>query len=459
MAKLTSHRCLGQQAVVHSPALALCEVLLVSRSARLFERIAVALGDATDTCYHMTAVANLEGAARTLGEHVFQVLLLDWSLVTQPACPALMALLDATPTVAVLALWHGAEPARATAALALGAQDYVLETDLDGCRLARMMHSAIARKHHEREQAERALRTAMTLDSIGDAVLSTDAQGRVSYLNLVAETMTGWSSAQACGRPLNEVFTILNEVTRQPVPDPLQRAVREDRAVELANDCVLLRRDGHEYLIEDSAAPIRSRDGQVIGAVIVFRDVGALRATTRDMAYLAHHDVLTNLPNRLLFGERVANAIVLARRHLRQAAVLYVDLDGFKCINDTLGHALGDSLLLSVTERLVQSVRASDTVCRQGGDEFVVLLSEIDGADDAAASAGKLLRTLAEPYLLDGHTLHLTASIGIALYPKDGREVVELLHSADGAMYAAKRLGRNQFQFYAMSEAVQGRSG
>jgi diguanylate cyclase (GGDEF)-like protein len=187
--------------------------------------------------------------------------------------------------------------------------------------------------------------------------------------------------------------------------------------------------------------------------------VGALRATTRDMAYLAHHDVLTNLPNRLLFGERVANAIVLARRHLRQAAVLYVDLDGFKCINDTLGHALGDSLLLSVTERLVQSVRASDTVCRQGGDEFVVLLSEIDGADDAAASAGKLLRTLAEPYLLDGHTLHLTASIGIALYPKDGREVVELLHSADGAMYAAKRLGRNQFQFYAMSEAVQGRSG
>ena len=455
MAKPTSPRRLVQQTPAHPQ----CGVLLASHSSRLFERIAVALGDATDIRYHITPVANLESAARSLGEHTFQVLLLDWSLATEPASPALVALLDAASTVAVLALLHDAEPARATAALALGVQDYVLETDLDGCRLARMMDSAIARKHHECGQAERARRTAMTLDSIGDAVLSTDIQGRVSYLNLVAETMTGWSSAQACGRPLSEIFTILNEVTRQPVPDPLQRAVREDRAVELANGCVLLRRDGHEYLIEDSAAPIRSRDGEVTGAVIVFRDVGALRATTRDLAHLAHHDVLTNLPNRLLFGERVANAIVLARRHLRQAAVLYVDLDGFKCINDTLGHALGDSLLLSVTERLVQSVRASDTVCRQGGDEFVVLLSEIDGAEDAAASAGKLLRTLAEPYLIEGHAVQLTASIGIALYPKDGREVVDLLRSADGAMYAAKRLGRNQFQFYALSECLQGKTG
>jgi diguanylate cyclase (GGDEF)-like protein len=188
----------------------------------------------------------------------------------------------------------------------------------------------------------------------------------------------------------------------------------------------------------------------VSGAVIVFRDVGSARARERGLAHLAHHDFLTDLPNRLLFGERVDTAIVLARRHQRQAALLYLDLDGFKPINDTLGHGLGDMLLQSVTQRLVQSVRASDTICRQGGDEFVILLSEIDGPADAAASAGKLLRTLAEPHYIGGRELSLTASIGIALYPKDGREVVALLHRADSAMYEAKRRGRNQYQFFSL---------
>ena len=418
----------------------------------------MALGDATDTRYHLTPVASLEGAAQSLGERPFQVLLLDWNLAKEPAATTLATLLETTPNVAALALINDAEPVLASAALALGAQDYVLETDLDDGRLVRILSSAIARKQRDYEQAERARRTAMTLDSIGDAVLTTDMQGRVNYLNRVAEVMTGWSCAQACGRPVNEVFDVVNEVTRQPVPDPLQRAVREDRAVKLPQDSLLLRRDGREVLIEDSAAPIRSRDGHVDGAVVVFRDVGGLRATARDLAHLAHHDVLTNLPNRLLFGERVASAIVLARRHVCQAAILYLDLDGFKNINDSLGHAQGDQLLLLVTERLVQSVRASDTVCRQGGDEFVVLLSEIDGAKDAVASAEKLLRTLAEPYVIAGQTQQVTASIGIALYPKDGRDVVALLRCADYAMYAAKRLGRNQVQCFDIAASQTGQN-
>lgn len=457
MSDLTPQRRLAQPPVIRA-AYVQCEVLLVSCSARVAERIAVALSDATDARYHLTSVASLEGAARNFGERPFQVLLLDWNLAREPASPTLATLLETTPNVAVLVLLNDAELALASAALALGVQDYVLETDFEDGRVARILSSAIARKQHGCEQAERARRTAMTLDSIGDAVLSIDLQGRVNYLNRVAEVMTGWSCSQACGRPLNEVFDVVNEATRQPVPDPLQRAVREDRAVELTHDSLLLRRDGREYLIEDSAAPIRSRDGHVAGAVVVFRDVGGLRATARDLAHLAHHDVLTNLPNRLLFGERVANAIVLARRHACQAAILYLDLDGFKLINDSLGHAQGDQLLLLVTERLVQSVRASDTVCRQGGDEFVVLLSEIDGAEDAVASADKLLRTLAEPYVIAGQTLRVTASIGIALYPKDGREVVALLQSADYAMYAAKRLGRNQVQCFDSAESQTGQN-
>lgn len=427
---------------------ACCVILLVSPSLRLIERIVAALRPSASQHYRITPVTTLEAALTSLAEHPFAVLLLDLILADRDGPLTLATLVEAAPATAILILVRAEDEPRASSTLRAGVQDYVLAADLDAARLPRMISSAMARQHFEEQSRVQRQRAIMTLDSIGDAVLSTDIDGRVTYLNRVAETMTGWRSAQARGRPLAEVFTVLNEATRQPVSDPLQRAMQEDRAVELAHDSVLVRRDGHEYLVEDSAAPIRGCAGELVGAVIVFRDVGGVRATARDLAHLAHHDVLTDLPNRLLFGERVASAIVLARRHQRQAALLYLDLDGFKRINDSLGHALGDQLLLSVTRRLVHGVRASDTVCRQGGDEFVVLLSEIDSADDAAASAGKLLRTLAEPHVLDDQVLTLTASIGIALYPRDGRDAIALLRSADVAMYKAKRLGRNQMQFF-----------
>lgn len=425
-----------------------CEVLLISRSATVVEHIALTLKSAPETRYRVTPVSGLDDAVATLREHTFAVSLLDMSLVAGADQQSFRALALVSPATAIIALAQPEGEAQAHEALCLGAQDYVLAADLESDRLPRMMHSAVERKRHDELQKDLERRAAVTLASIGDAVLSTDLDGKVTYLNLVAENMTGWSCADACGQPLTRVFNIIDEATRQPAPDPLLRAVRENRAVELTGDCVLLHKDGREYQIEDSAAPIRAEDGEVSGAVIVFRDVSGLRASARDMAHLAHHDILTDLPNRLLFGERVANAIVLARRHMRQAALLYLDLDGFKDINDTLGHALGDQLLLSVTQRLVQGVRASDTVCRQGGDEFVILLSEIDSPSDAAASASKLLRTLAAPHFIEGHELKLTGSIGIGLYPKHGRDVVALMRSADSAMYAAKRNGRNQYQFF-----------
>lgn len=440
-----------QSSAAVEPRRAGCEVLLVSRSAAVIARIINALSRAPERPYRVTPAAGLNIAETVLREREFGVLLLDLSLVDDDGQHSFMALSSAAPATAILALAEQDNETRARAALGYGAQDYVMAADLEADRLPRMIRSAIERQQREVDGRDLARQAAITLDSIGDAVLSTDLEGKVTYLNPVAETMTGWSSTEACGQPLAAVFNIIDEATRQAAPDPLLRAMQENRAVELTGDCLLLRKDGHEYQIEDSAAPIRTKDGQVSGAVIVFRDVGGLRANARDLAHLAHHDVLTDLPNRLLFGERVVNAIVLARRHMRQAALLYLDLDGFKDINDSQGHALGDQLLQSVTRRLVQGVRASDTVCRQGGDEFVILLSEIDGPSDAAGSASKLLRALAEPHVIEGHTFSLTASIGIALYPKDGRDVVALLRSADNAMYQAKGNGRNQYQFFAMT--------
>lgn len=302
------------------------------------------------------------------------------------------------------------------------------------------------------EEKERA---QVTLNSIGDAVLCTDLPGKVTYLNLVAETMTGWSREDAIGRPLAEVFRIINGTTREVAANPAQRAVAEDGTEELATDSVLIRRDGFETAIEDSSAPIHNRDGRVTGAVIVFHDVSETRFMALKMTHLAHHDFLTGLPNRLLLTERLTQAIGLARRHRKQVALLFLDLDHFKNINDSLGHAIGDLLLQSVAERLLTKVRATDTVCRQGGDEFVILLAEIEQTQDAAHVAETLIDAFARPHLIGEHELHVTLSIGISVFPDDGVSVDStiqntdtVMQNADTAMYHAKTIGRNNYQFF-----------
>jgi len=292
-------------------------------------------------------------------------------------------------------------------------------------------------------------RARVTLNSIGDAVLTTDMKGNISYLNVVAEKMTGWSREEAAGRPLAEVFHILDGTTRQPSRSPTELALAENKTVGMAAGVVLVRRDGSELGIEDSAAPIHDRGGKVIGAVLVFHDVTASREVMEKMAHLAHYDSLTDLPNRPLLNERLAQAIALARRQRRRAAVLFLDMDRFKHVNDSLGHAMGDKLLLSVAGRLLACVRVSDTVSRQGGDEFIVLLPDIDRPQDAGHFAAKILGALALPHRIDGEELRVTISIGIALYPDDGQDVDTVIKSADTAMYHAKENGRNNYQFFA----------
>ncbi|MDP1524957.1 MAG: EAL domain-containing protein [Rhodocyclaceae bacterium] len=291
-------------------------------------------------------------------------------------------------------------------------------------------------------------RAQVTLDSIGDAVLTSDLQGNVTYLNREAERMTGWPRAEAIGRPLVEVFKIVDGTNHEPVINPAQQAITENRTIDLAMNSLLIRRDGGECAIEDSMAPIHNRHGAVTGAVIVFHDASASRAMTQQMAHLAQHDFLTGLPNRVLLTERLSQAIGLARRHRKQLALFFLDLDYFKHINDSLGHQIGDQLLRSVADRLVDSVRATDTVCRQGGDEFVILLAEIEQPQDAAHIAQKLIGAFALPHKIEGHELHITLSIGVSVYPDDGDDVDAVMKNADVAMYHAKMYGRNNYQFF-----------
>lgn len=307
-----------------------------------------------------------------------------------------------------------------------------------------------ARKHddHMLRAAEEALyiekeRAQVTLNSIGDAVISTDIDYRVTFLNRVAEEMTGWNQESALGRLITEVFCIVDENSRQSVSDPARRAIEEDRIVGLAMGAILIGRDDRELAIEDSAAPIHDRDGEVTGAVIVFHHASQSLVVSNRMSHLAQHDALTGLPNRVLLKERLERAIGLAQRHQQQVGVMFIDIDAFKPINDRLGHATGDALLQAVAGRLKGCVRDTDTVCRLGGDEFVILLTEIHGINDARQVAEAILTALLPPHCIGEESIDITVSMGISLYPGDGITPDELIHRADIAMYNIKRQARD----------------
>jgi diguanylate cyclase (GGDEF)-like protein/PAS domain S-box-containing protein len=299
-------------------------------------------------------------------------------------------------------------------------------------------------------------RAEVTLNSIGDAVLSTDINGHVTYLNLAAEAMTGWSREAAAGRPLHEVLHIIDGATRETARNPLKLAMQLNRAVGLTPNCILVRRDGHESEIEDSAAPIHDKDGRMTGAVIVFRDVGAALETSRQMFRLAQHDVLTGLPNRLLLHDRLTEAIALGHRHNKPLALCFVDVDGFKAVNDLLGHAGADEVLRSIAVRLTEALRLTDTVSRIGGDEFVILLSEITHVEDAALVAKKILQAIVGPHRVESQDVRVTASLGVSLYPDHGQDADTLITNADAAMYYAKRAGLGQFRLFDVGMQTRG---
>ena len=294
----------------------------------------------------------------------------------------------------------------------------------------------------ERERAQ------VTLNSIGDAVISTDFRGMVTYLNSVAEEMTGWSQSEASGQPLDSVFALVDATNRQTIPCPTTRAIIENQTVAVEVPCVLVRRDGAELAVENSAAPIHDRHGGVIGAVMVAHDVTVARELSGKLARLALHDSLTDLPNRTLFRERMAEAMLRARVTANSVALLYVDLDRFKHTNDSLGHNVGDLLLQGVAKKLLSCVRSSDTVSRLGGDEFVLVLADVHGPADAAGCAEKILQALSAGFLIGDLLLHVTASIGIAIFPDHAADADTLLRHADAAMYRAKYTGRANYQLY-----------
>jgi len=323
-------------------------------------------------------------------------------------------------------------------------------------RLARdfnQMALALKQNSAERDRAEAALyaekeRALVTLQSIGDAVITTDIEGRVEFLNPVAEALTGWSNDEASGRPLQQVFKIISEITRLPVENPVEKALLQNGIVGLANHTVLIRRDGHEVPIEDSAAPIRDRDGHILGVVLVFHDIGEKRKLTHQLSHQATHDALTGLINRSEFERQLEDLLDNAASQHKEHALLYLDLDQFKVVNDTCGHSAGDELLRQLTAQIQAKVRESDTFARLGGDEFGVLLENCP-LDQAVRLANVLLDEVGTfRFVWLDKTFAVGVSIGLVAITASSGNSASVLSAADTACYAAKDKGRNRVQVY-----------
>jgi diguanylate cyclase (GGDEF)-like protein/PAS domain S-box-containing protein len=299
--------------------------------------------------------------------------------------------------------------------------------------------------HRERELAE------VTLRSIGDAVITTDPQVCITSLNPIAEAMTGWSSVEARGRPIEEIFQLFDAERGHGVANPLRAAIEKNAIVDLAGKTLLRHRHGFDTPVEDSSAPIHDHAGNVIGGVLVFHDVSENRALALKMIHLTQHDTLTGLPNRSQLPDHIDRAIATASRRQQRAALLYIDLDNFKQVNELVGHAAGDQVLRGLISQLQSGLSGDELLSRYGGDEFVVLLPHVDSAGQVASQCQTLINRGEQTRIagLPGHSLHL--SIGISIYPDDATSADDLLQHAETALMAAKTQGEHGYRFFTPS--------
>jgi diguanylate cyclase (GGDEF)-like protein/PAS domain S-box-containing protein len=299
----------------------------------------------------------------------------------------------------------------------------------------------------QKEQAE------VTLHSVADAVITTDAAGGVAYLNPVAAQLTGWRDDAARGRPLPEVYRVLRESNRTAAAHPAFRGGLDGPTVGLERHWLLVARDGSEYAVEDSVAPIRDRDDRITGQVLIFRDVTRARELARQLSWQAHHDTLTGLPNRHSFELTLRRLLDSARTEHRQHALLYVDLDQFKVVNDTCGHAAGDELLRQLALIFQAQIRHSDLLARLGGDEFGVLLESC--SLEQARRIADQLRAATEDFRFvhADKVFRVLASIGLVHIDRHSDEPPRLLSAADAACYMAKEKGRNRVWVHQADDA------
>jgi diguanylate cyclase len=299
-------------------------------------------------------------------------------------------------------------------------------------------------------------RLQLTLQSIGDAVVCTDMQSRVTFMNPVAERLTGWTTAEAVGQPAAEVFSLVDERTGRPPVSPIDQCMQEGRSMMCEAGLILLSRTGDAFDIGLSAAPVRSADA-ILGSIIVFNDLTKINADRRKVARSALHDGLTGLPNRGAFIEKLAVALGEARDEGRTHALCFIDLDRFKLVNDRAGHAAGDALLSHVAKIIALSCSSKDVPARLGGDEFAVLIRDCT-AEEAQRTASEIVHAIGGiEFRWETHLFRIGASIGATMITDASTCLEDMLHEADQACYRAKHSGRGQVSLYNPKHKTSGR--
>jgi len=395
--------------------------------------------------------------SKALQERSWQIVISDYAMPGFSGLEALRLLREQDQNTPFILVSGTVGEEIAVEAMRLGANDYIMKDNLARLIPAIERELRDVRERSDRRRAEEALyqereRALVTLHSIGDGVITTDADGRVDYMNPVAERVTGWGSNEAQGHPLTEILPLTNETSRIPIENPAATCLRTRQVVNLTEHCMLVNRDGQEFYIEDSAAPIFGRENHVIGVVLVFHDVTHERRMARQMNWEATHDSLTGLVNRQEFAERLNNLLSSGDRGNREHALLYLDLDQFKVINDTCGHDAGDELLRQLSHMLLQNIPTNSSLARLGGDEFGVLLENVT-MEQARDIADQLLATFSEfTYQWEGRRFDVGVSIGMVPIQHDSQNASLILSAADVACYVAKEAGRNRVHVYEESD-------
>jgi len=349
---------------------------------------------------------------------------------------------------------HG-DIAMSVQAIKAGALDFIEKPFNDELLLNRV-RGAIAydlRYRQEAKERQAALlireeKAQETLHSIGDAIITTNTSGNVEYLNPIAAQLTGWAAHEAYGQPLDQIFNIINEHSGKPIDITLNNCIQLGNPIRLASDTLLISRNGEQFAIEDSAAPILNSHEEPLGVVIIFKDVTEQRQKTKELIHHATHDPLTGLVNRREFEHRLERAITASKAHSAQHVLCYIDLDNFKPVNDRAGHAAGDELLQQVVTLLMGKVRFRDTLARLGGDEFALLLDNCP-LQKAYEIASELVAEIKNyQFVWQDQPFQIGASIGLVAIDGTADSVSDFLNQADTACYMAKHQGGNQVQIY-----------
>jgi diguanylate cyclase (GGDEF)-like protein/PAS domain S-box-containing protein len=425
------------------------KILLIEDDAEETLSVRAMFNDESSYAFELTCVECMSEAEEYLAGHSVDIVLLDLGLSDPKGLEAFRRVRAYVPRISIVLLSSLDDEPIAVRAVQEGAHDYFIKGQLEPQNLRLVLCNATERElieevlFHDRGETAQ-----IKLARDADAQIFAGMSGNIILLNSIAERMTGWSLKESAGRPLSEVFRIVDATNRKAILDPVANGGPENRGERLHLNCLLIHRDGHEFLIEHSVSLVRNHEGEAAGAVIVFRDLSSRRAQPQRFSHAAEHDLLTGLPNRLLLYDRVGQAISLAQQQREYAAVLFLNLDSFEQITGSLGRRASDKLLQSVATRLRDCLRNPDTVSRLEGDEFVVLLQHVHRTENAAATAARLLQAVAASHFIDHKELHVTASIGVSVCPDDGLDAETLIRNADDALQHAKKNGIHSYQFY-----------